>query len=103
MFRERPLTGVGLDCFQSAYGAHRSLDFWRREYDATPTRAHNEVLHVLATQGVLGVAAGLLLTVGLALAVRRAFRQLGFADARLLLTAVAAGAVGFYLQNLFGF
>jgi O-antigen ligase len=103
MFREHPLTGVGLDCFQTAYGAHRSLAFWQREYDATPGKAHNEVLHVLATQGLLGGAAGLLLTIGLVLAARRAFRRAASADARLLLTALAAGVVGFSLQSLFGF
>jgi len=40
MFRERPLTGVGLDAFQLGFQRHRSLDFWRAEGHTTPQKAH---------------------------------------------------------------
>jgi tetratricopeptide (TPR) repeat protein len=103
MAGDRPLTGVGLDCFHLGYARHRSLDYWRLEWNVTPPKAHNEALHVLATQGIFGVVAGLVLTGGLAVAARRAVRRTDSADGRLLLAAIGAGVVGFYVQGLFSF
>jgi O-antigen ligase/tetratricopeptide (TPR) repeat protein len=103
MFRERPLTGVGLDCFQLGFSRHRSVPFWQKEWNTTPAKAHNEVLHVLATQGLFGATAGLVLTGGLILAARRSARPTAAPDERLLRAAAVAGVAGFYLQNLFSF
>jgi O-antigen ligase len=103
MAGDRPPTGVGLDCFHLGFARHRSLDYWRLEWNVTPPKAHNEALHILATQGIFGVVAGLILTVGLVMAARRAARRTDSADGRLLLAAIGAGVVGFYVQGLFSF
>src|SRR5262249_30941818 len=68
----------------------------------TPGRAHNEAIHILATQGLLGGLALLVLLTGLVVAIVRAWRRSPQGD-RPLLLAVGAGTLGFVVQNLFGF
>jgi O-antigen ligase len=65
-----PLTGCGLNAFGSAFGPHRSAAHEAAEWAQTPANAHNEFLHLLATQGTLGGAAGLVLIVGAVLTLR---------------------------------
>jgi len=89
LFQEHPIAGVGLDAFQLAYLKERSAAIWRVEGNRTPQRAHNELLHTLATQGALGGAALALLAVGVASGVRRAAR-LHPTEIDLLVAAVAA-------------
>jgi O-antigen ligase/tetratricopeptide (TPR) repeat protein len=102
IFREHPLTGAGLDTFRLAFGAKRPVDFWQQEGDASPTKAHNEFLHTLATQGLLGGVALLLLIAGCGLALRRSWRQAA-PEERSLLAAIAASMAGFAVTCLFGF
>jgi tetratricopeptide (TPR) repeat protein len=102
LFREHPLVGCGLDAFQIAFGSKRTVDYWRIEWDLTPAKAHNEVLHILATQGILGGAALAILTAGLIQTVASAWRKAS-GDSRLILLAASAGVIGFYAQNLFSF
>ena len=91
-----------MDTFQIAFGKHRPADYADAEWDATPTRAHNVALHILATQGLTGGATAATLVVGLALAAVRAWRRSAPAD-RPTIAAVAAGLAAFLVQDLFGF
>jgi tetratricopeptide (TPR) repeat protein len=102
IFRDHPWLGSGLDTFQLAFGLKRTAAYWQVEWDVTPTRAHNEALHVLVTQGVVGAAALLVLLLGLGVAAVRAWRRAP-AEARPLVLAVGAGAVGFLVTGAFGF
>jgi O-antigen ligase len=101
MFQERPLFGVGLDAFQLGGQRHRSLEYWRSEGHRTPAKAHNEPMHVLATQGLTGAVAAALLLAGLVRAFARALREHP-ADRDVVLAA-GAGVVAFLLQGLFSF
>jgi O-antigen ligase/tetratricopeptide (TPR) repeat protein len=100
LFRDHPIVGTGLDTFQIAFADKRTAAYWALEWNATPTRAHNEALNLLATQGALGGLAVLVFAVGLALAVRRALRA---TEDRLLVVALAAGVTAFAVQDLFSF
>jgi Tfp pilus assembly protein PilF len=102
MARERPLTGVGLDAFPLAFGQHRPAAFWQREWNVTPTKAHNEAVHILATQGFTGAAAALVFVAGLAVAFRRAWRRAA-GDDRLLVLAAGGGTVALLVTSQFGF
>jgi O-antigen ligase/tetratricopeptide (TPR) repeat protein len=101
-FREHPVTGSGLDTFRLAFGPHRTGNYWRFEGDSTPGKAHNEFLHILATQGSLGGVAVLLLLGGLGVGAVRAWRICG-PENRPLVTAVSASLAGFLVTNLTGF
>ena len=102
LFRDRPLLGWGPDAFQLAFGTRRPADYANVEWDVTPTRSHNIVLHILATQGLLGAAAAAVVAAGLVRAVVQAWRRSVPAE-RPLVVAVAAGVTAFLVQDLFGF
>jgi O-antigen ligase/Flp pilus assembly protein TadD len=100
LFRDHPVTGTGLDTFQIAFADKRTPAYWAIEWNSSPTRAHNEALNLLATQGALGGLAVLVFTAGVLLALGRALRAAGD---RLLVVALAAGVAAFYVQDLFSF
>jgi O-antigen ligase/tetratricopeptide (TPR) repeat protein len=104
IFRDHPLLGCGLDAFQLAFPGHRTVAYWLAgaEWGVTPLKAHNEAVHILATQGLLGAGAVLFLTAALLRAGVRAWRRAQPED-RPLVAALAAGIVAFYVQNLFSF
>jgi O-antigen ligase/tetratricopeptide (TPR) repeat protein len=99
---EHPLLGCGLDAFALAFQQHREPAYWMLEWDTTPYRAHSDVLHVLATQGLVGGGALLVMTVGLVATGLRAWRHAQLGD-RPLLLALFAGLAAFCVQGLFGF
>ncbi len=99
---EHPLFGSGLDTFQLAFAGQRTPAYWQQDWGATPTRAHNEIIHLWATQGMLGIVALSLVAIGVGLAWRRAWRRYLPAD-RLLLIALGALVVGFIAQSMVGF
>ena len=102
LFHDRPLAGWGTDTFQVVFGKHRPADYADAEWGVTPTRAHDVALQVLATQGLLGAAAGVALIAGLGLAAVRAWRR-SSPDDRPTVAAVAAMLAAFLVQDLFGF
>ena len=54
MFRDKPLTGVGLDSYGGAFKAFRELDYpLRYGYTLTSSSAHNTTLQMFATGGFL--------------------------------------------------
>jgi len=101
MFLDHPLFGVGLDAFHLAFMQYRPPAYWLREWGGTPTRAHNEPLHILATQGGVGMIAALMITFGIWKTFIRAFRST--TTDKLLLISIFSGIVGFYIQNMFNF
>jgi O-antigen ligase/tetratricopeptide (TPR) repeat protein len=101
MFMDHPLFGCGLDTFALAFEPRRTVAYSLTEWNTTPTRAHNEAIHILATQGLLGAAAVVLLSFGLIRACLRSGPR-NTEDRRLLLVLVAV-VVGFYFQDLVSF
>lgn len=101
-FAAHPLTGAGPDTFQLAFQAYRTPEYWKYEWGATPQRAHNDVLEVLATEGLVGA---LVLLAGLLFAVRALWTAWKSPSREVHLEAagiagcLAAGAV----HGLFGF
>jgi O-antigen ligase/tetratricopeptide (TPR) repeat protein len=102
IFQEHALVGCGLDTFQFAFEGKRTPAYWLVEWNGTPLKAHCEPIQVLATQGLLGAAAVLWLVVALIRATRRALERAGPND-RPLIVALAAGLVGFCVQDLVSF
>ncbi len=102
MFVDRPWTGVGLDAYQLAFAGKRTPEYWSIEWNATPARAHNEVIHILATQGILGLLGTGLFALGLVWKLIQGWRRCDVSE-RPLLVAVAASVTGFFVQMLVGF
>ena len=101
IFAERPIFGTGPDTFHHHFGRHSGVSFWEHSWGFTPTRAHNEFLHILATQGVLGLLAMLGVLVTLVWSMRRAWELQR--DQRTLIVAIAAALSGFFITEMFGF
>jgi O-antigen ligase/Flp pilus assembly protein TadD len=95
-----PILGVGLDAFPLAFGEHRTTEYWLTERNTTPTRAHNEIVQVLATQGVIGLLAITATVIAIIIAVWRTLRA---GKNRSLTLALAASLFAFAFQNLFSF
>lgn len=100
IYRDHWATGCGLDTFRLAFGAKRTAALWDKEGDGTPTKAHNEAIQILATQGTLGGVALLVLVLGLGWATVQAWRH---AEDRVLVASLAATCVAFGVTNFFGF
>jgi len=96
IFLNHPFFGVGLDCFRFAFEQSRTVDQWLLEWGGTPSRAHNEALNILATQGGVGAIAVLMITVGVVFSFFRAFRM-SLPDP-IFPVAIFAGMSGFYLH-----
>jgi O-antigen ligase len=102
MGADHPITGVGLDCYGTAFPAYRSAEYVRIEWGGNPTKAHNEMINVFATQGSLGVVAALAVVL---LVARAVWRSTASRNPAVRGDAIAAGAAlaGFAGQALTGF
>jgi O-antigen ligase/Flp pilus assembly protein TadD len=102
MAADHPVLGIGLDSFGVMFPAYRTVEYWRLEWGATPVKAHNEAIQILATQGAFG-AATTLLVVGVACFLL--LRLLRGRNVALRQAAVAVGAswIAFAAQDLASF
>ncbi len=101
MFKENPILGCGPDLFQQTYGRYGGIAWWRIEWGRTPSRAHNDLLQILATQGTVGALALLFGLIAFFITFRRAWYK---PDAdRFFLIAVASALAGFLVTELLGF
>ncbi|MCE9529758.1 MAG: O-antigen ligase family protein [Planctomycetes bacterium] len=101
IFLERPWTGCGPDTFQQVYGRHGGIAYWKIYWGVTPSRAHNEFLHVLVTQGLVGFIACLGLVAAIGISFRRAW--IFSSNDRTLVLAIFAAFIGYFVTELFGF
>ncbi|HXF59738.1 MAG TPA: O-antigen ligase family protein, partial [Candidatus Saccharimonadales bacterium] len=102
MFQDHPAWGVGLDAFGTFFPRYRTAEYWRVEWGRTPNKAHNEALQILATQGLVGgIAALLVLALALRAIVSAARR--GEGDARWGAIVAGAALVAFAVQDLASF
>jgi O-antigen ligase len=101
MFFERPVLGAGPDTFHHHFGRHSGGKFWEHSWGFTPARAHNEFLHVAATQGIVGILALLGVLGAIVWGLQRAWRH--HPEQRGLLVAIAAALGGFFITEMVGF
>lgn len=102
VFLDHPVLGTGPDALHLAFPRYASAELWAREPDRDATRAHNEILHVAATQGTVGLLALGLAVAGLVGTARRASRAAAPSE-RILVVSVAASLLAVGVHGLFGF
>ena len=102
MFADHPWTGVGLDAFHLAFPAYRTPRYWELEWGYTATRAHNELLHVAATQGIAGLAALALFTWAIGISWLRALRRADTPCDRARVVALGCSLLAIAVRSLFG-
>lgn len=96
-FTERPLLGWGPENFVVVWGRFAPPGVGMGEHF---DHAHNQLVEELATKGLFGFAAYVLLWVALARALWRAIRH-GDTERRVLAAAAGAGLAAFFVQHLF--
>ena len=96
MARDHPLLGVGTDGYLAAFPRYRTPEYWTIEWNGVSAKAHDELIQVAATQGILGLLAALLVALFAARAVMT--RPAGFETA-----AAAAALAAFAVSGLVGF
>lgn len=111
IWKQHPLLGSGPETFDFQYNrirlkVHNSAESWNKNF----IKAHNEFLHILATTGIAGLAAYLILILaffhGTIFGAYRLLKGGPKASAPLeplLPIAVAAGYLGILVTNVFGF
>ncbi len=102
LYCARPVLGWGVDSFGVTFPRERTPAYWHAEWNTLPDRAHNEGLHLLATQGTVGGSAGLLLLLGVGWSAWRAWQRAA-RNERILIVALVAGIAGFLVQSFFSF
>lgn len=102
IFQDYPMTGSGVDTFAYAFARHRPAAYAMEEWKHIPNRAHNEIFHLLATQGALGVLAISIFGVGIILCAIRSLRS-AQGETQLLTLALCTSLLGFAISSMFSF
>jgi O-antigen ligase len=98
-----PLLGVGLDNFKIAFPYYSGIEF--NEIDGmfmSSRMAHNELLQMASTTGLLGLGAYLGVLAAFGMLWWKTYRS-STASVQLILIAVLACAVAYHVQNFFSF
>lgn len=103
MIKTHPLLGVGLDTFKIAFPYYSGIQFNQIDGLFTSSRmAHNELLQIAATSGLLGLTSYLLMVGSFAFWGWKACQKSSSHD-RLVLIAVLSSGLAYQIQNLFSF
>ncbi len=105
IFEHHPVLGTGLDTFKTVFPRYATPEFARVDGANVSSRtAHNEVLQVLACQGLVGLIIVTWLTVMILLQWKKAYHraQDQWRD-RLILTGLLGAWTAYSVQNLFSF
>jgi len=102
MALDHPALGVGTDGYLAAFPRYRTPAYWNIEWNGLSAKAHDELIQIAATQGLLGVLAALLVVLFAARAILDLSRH---RDPALRSGSAAAGGAlaAFLVQGLVGF
>ncbi len=99
-WRARPWIGNGPDTLAMLFTLYQTPEYWRYEWLGLAGHAHDIYLHVLATRGVLGLAAGAACAATLAMAARASWND--GAGSRGRVPAILAGVAALAVAGGFG-
>jgi len=103
IIKTNPFFGVGLDTFKIAFPFYSGIEFNQIDGLFMSSRmAHNELLQIAATSGLVGLASYLALLGAFAFTWWRAYQTIG-THGRWVLIALLCAAVAYQVQNLFSF
>jgi tetratricopeptide (TPR) repeat protein len=103
MVKSNPLFGVGLDNFKIAFPFYSGVEFNQIDGMFVSSRAaHNELLQMAATTGLLGLAAYLSVIFAFGFLWWKSWRS-SPPSAQWLLAAILSSAVAYHVQNFFSF
>ncbi|MDP3726722.1 MAG: O-antigen ligase family protein, partial [bacterium] len=99
IFKNNPLIGTGVETFAFAYYKYRPIEHnLTSEWDYLYNKAHNEYLNYLATTGIFGLGAYLIMIITFIIFILKRSRTNS-----LLVTSLLAGYLSILVSNFFGF
>ncbi len=103
MIKSNPIFGTGLDTFKIAFPFYSGIEFNQIDGLFTSSRmAHNELLQIASTSGLLGLISYLLLLIAFVFYWRKTYQNSN-ANERWYLIAVLSSALAYQVQNFFSF
>ncbi len=105
IWRRYPVFGSGVETFAYSYYLDRPAEHnFVSEWDFLYNKAHNEFLNILATTGIVGLAAYFSLLGSFVVYCFRSFQKQKLSDSQQLFqVSLLAGYAGLALSNFFGF
>ncbi|MBI1982086.1 MAG: O-antigen ligase family protein [Candidatus Levybacteria bacterium] len=99
IFKNNPLIGTGVETFAFAYYKYRPIEHnLTSEWDYLYNKAHNEYLNYLATTGLVGLGAYLIMIITFIILILKRARTNS-----LLVNGLLAGYLSILVSNFFGF
>ncbi len=103
MIHSHPLLGVGLDAFKIAFPYYSGIEFNQIDGQFVSSRtAHNEILQVASTSGLLGMAIYLCVIYFFTASWLKAYRK-SIPTGKFFLIGILSSVVAYHTQNLFSF
>ena len=102
MARDHPALGVGTDAYLAAFPRYRTPEYWAVEWNGVSSKAHDELIQIASTQGLLGLVAALLVVFFGARAILVLMRHPNLAT-RSAAAAAGGALTAFAVQGLAGF
>lgn len=104
VIRDSPIFGVGPDALRMAATKHETLKFIHAEggYNTLIDKAHNEILDITATRGLIGLAVYFWILIVFFILAGRLWKGIKYPD-KWLISASIAAIVSFFVQNEVGF
>jgi O-antigen ligase len=96
IWQKAPLFGIGTDAYEIGFRNQRTPLYWQVERAGSPHKAHNDFLNTLATQGVFGALAALLILISVGFKIVNNKQSPFFASS-------LAAVVVFYVEGLSSF
>lgn len=97
-FWKYPWVGAGLDTYQIMFNRWRTDAYWQVEALGSPHKAHNEVIQIMATQGLLGITAIVVILWGALKDFKHSWRRALDGRERLLFLAIGTSIIGYCVQ-----
>ncbi|HDQ25235.1 MAG TPA: tetratricopeptide repeat protein [bacterium] len=104
MIRDYPLLGTGVDTFKTMFPRYSGVEFAQIDGANVSSRtAHNELLNIAATQGLVSLGIYLLLIFSYILMWFRAFVRIQDPSIKLISLGLFSGFTAYFIQNIFSF
>ncbi|HDT15239.1 MAG TPA: hypothetical protein ENN55_03425, partial [Firmicutes bacterium] len=104
MIKEHPFVGTGTDTFKAVFPRYEGIEFAQIDgVNVSSRTAHNELLHIPATMGIISLGLYLLLIFSYILLWKKSFSKLDNFTDKILSLGIFAGFTAYFIQNLFSF
>jgi len=104
IIKNNPIFGIGPDALRMAATKYETLKFIHAEggYNVLIDKAHNEILDIAATRGIVGISVYLWVLVSFFIFAMRLWKEMKYPD-KWIISACIAAIVSYLIQNEVGF